>query len=223
MLGKGSIWLADLVPGSGSRSARKVKEELQQVKDWSKTQDSELIRQTRAGNHRAFEMIVRRYQKLVYNVVYQMVRAHESASDLTQETFLKAYRALATFQLDRSFKPWLLRIATNTAINSLRDSRKLTSLDELLEQNPQAEPVSSEDLETEVEWRVTQHMLFEALGAIPLRQREMFVLRYQHDLSYEEISEITGVTVSSVKSLLFRARDALRKLLKEQMEFTSSL
>jgi len=177
--------------------------------------DADLVGKTRSGDNKAFEVLVRRYQKLVYNVIYQMTRNHESASDLTQDTFLKSYRALPGFDTTKSFKPWLLKIATNTSLNSIRDRKGQQSLDELLEANPQAEPASAQDLEQEVEWRVSQHQLFEALGQLPMQQRRVFVLRYQHDLPYEEIADVSELSVSSVKSLLFRARENLRKILSE--------
>lgn len=185
--------------------------------------DAELVVKTRAGDNKAFEILVRRYQKLVYNVIYQMIRNHDSASDLTQETFLKAYKALPSFDSAKSFKPWLLKIATNSTLNTIRNQKGLQSLEELLEINPQAEPASTEDVEKEVEWRVSQHMLFDALGQLPIQQRKTFVLRYQHDLPYEEIAEISELSVSSVKSLLFRARENLRKILTEQMKVSQNV
>ncbi|MBX9666370.1 MAG: sigma-70 family RNA polymerase sigma factor [Candidatus Obscuribacterales bacterium] len=199
-----------------------VKDKLNNAQDLTALADAELVRRSRAGDNKAFELLLRRYQKLVYNVIYQMLRNHDTASDLTQDTFLKAYKALPSFDTQKSFKPWLLKIATNLSLNSIRDNKHQQSLDELLEVNPQAEPVSVDDVEQEVEWRVSQHMLFEALGELPLKQREAFVLRYQHDLPYEEIAEISELSVSSVKSLLFRARENLRKLLTGRLAVQAS-
>jgi RNA polymerase sigma factor (sigma-70 family) len=88
-----------------------------------KLSDNELIALTLSGQKRAFEGIVRRYQKLIYNVAYQIVQSHETAADLTQDTFLKAYKALGTFENKAKLKPWLLKIASNTALNQIRDSR----------------------------------------------------------------------------------------------------
>lgn len=185
--------------------------------------DAELVGKTRAGDNKAFEVLVRRYQKLVYNVIYQMIRNHDSSSDLTQDTFLKAYKALPGFDTTKQFKPWLLKIATNSTLNRIRDQKGQQSLEELLEVNPQAEPASTEDLEQEVEWRFSQHMLFDALGQLPVQQRKTFVLRYQQDLPYEDIAEISELSVSSVKSLLFRARENLRKILSEQMTVSQNV
>ncbi|HEY9784069.1 MAG TPA: RNA polymerase sigma factor [Candidatus Obscuribacterales bacterium] len=179
--------------------------------------DAQLVRATLKGNRRAYEILVRRYQKLVYNVVYQMIRSHEAASDLTQDTFLKAYKALGTFRTEAKFKPWLLRIATNSCLNMIRDTKDYDSLEMILEENPHAEPPSRQDVEEEVEWKLTQQMLNDALMKLSVRHREVFILRYQHDLSYEDIAETCGETVSTIKSLLFRIREKLRKILADEM------
>lgn len=217
MLGNGSIRpSSELAPTNWIIG--QVKERLNPERNLDECHDFELVKKTRSGDNRAFETLVRRYQKLVYNVVYQMVRSHEASADLTQDTFLKAYRALSNFKSGCSFKPWLLKIATNSTLNYIRDRKSSSSLEELLEVNPAAEPTASDDVEAEVELRVSQQELFEALGNLPVRQRQVFILRYQHDLKYEDIAEITGASVSSVKSLLFRARDNLRDLLISEKE-----
>jgi len=179
--------------------------------------EPQLIKAVLRGDKQSYEVLVRRYQKLVYNVLYQMVRSHETACDLTQETFIKALRGLPGFQLNRSFKPWLLRIATNACLNAIRDTKEHESLEAILEENPHAEPADKSDVEMEAEWRLSQQQLNDALATLPVRHREIFVLRYQHDLSYEEISEVTGETLSAVKSQLFRIRERLRVILKESM------
>ncbi len=223
MLGSGSIKpLSDLAPANWIIG--QVKERLKQPNsDLNELDDAELVKRARSGNNKAFEALVRRYQKLVYNVVYQMMRSHETAADLTQETFLKAYRALPSFQTDRSFKPWLLKIASNSALNYIRDHKLESSLDEMLEVNPASEPASTDDLELMVELRVSQKELADALGELPVRQREIFILRYQQDLKYEDIAEITGNSVSSVKSLLFRARENLRSLMTKESACQQSM
>lgn len=184
--------------------------------------DAQLVRCVISGEKKAYEVIVRRYQKLVYNVLFQMIRSHETAADLTQDTFLKAYRALPTFRQEARFKPWLLRIATNSCLNLIRDSKDYDSLEAALEENPQKEPPSREDVEEEVEWRLTQQMLEQALQTLSARQRQVFVLRYQHDLSYEDIAETVGEPVTTIKSLLFRIREKLKRVLSEKMEIDSN-
>jgi RNA polymerase sigma-70 factor (ECF subfamily) len=179
--------------------------------------DGRLVGLTLSGDGKAYETLVRRYQKLVYNVLYQMVLSHETAADLTQETFLKAFKALGSFRQEVSFKPWLLRIASNTALNYVRDKKDSGSLDQLLEENPALEPPAKQDVEAEVAWRLSQAMLLDALGSLSARHRQFFILRYQHDLSYEEIATITGESETTIKSLLFRIREKLKAVLAERM------
>jgi RNA polymerase sigma-70 factor, ECF subfamily len=185
--------------------------------------DNELVALTLRGNTRAYEGLVRRYQQLVYNVLYQMLQNHETAADVTQDTFVRAFNGLHTFRTDARFKPWLLRIASNSGLNKIRELkiRDHDSLDYMLEENASAEPASSENVEAEVEWRLSQVMVADALAKLPARQRHMFLLRYQHDLSYAEIAHVTEETEATVKSLLFRTRERLRKMLAEEMQSVS--
>jgi len=179
--------------------------------------DQDLINLTLAGNSRSFEALVRRYQKLVYNVVFRMVNCHEHAADITQETFLKAYQGLPSFRGGAPFKPWLLRIATNSALNAIRYGKLHghESLDQVLEADPAFEPASSENIERSVELKFSQVMLLDALKYLSVRGRTAFVLRYQHDLPYEEIALVMQVPMTTIKSLLFKTRERLRKILKE--------
>lgn len=175
------------------------------------TDDAKLVESTLKGNNRGFESLVRKYQKLVYNVIYQLVRDHQICQDLTQETFLKAYRALEQYDSKRSFKPWLLKISTNCALTYLNKTVSPGSLNEILEENPQLEPRDKLSPDSEIESDFAVQELLDALLLIPVRQRQVFILRYQHDLTYEDICEITGLSLSTVKSLLFRARENLKQ------------
>lgn len=181
-------------------------------------EDLRLVRLTLSGNSKAFEGLVRKYQKLVYNVLYQMLGSHECAGDITQETFLKAYKALPTFKQSHSFKPWLLRIATNTALNNIRDNKGSDSLDALLDDNPSIEPAYHQNVESEVIFRVSHQHLMDALKDLPIRHRHIFLLRYSYDLSYDEICTIVDEPETTIKPLLFRIREKLRKLLKEKIQ-----
>jgi RNA polymerase sigma-70 factor (ECF subfamily) len=178
-------------------------------------EDQNLIDLSLCGDTKAFECLLRRYQKLVYNLLFQMVRSHEVAADLTQDSFLKAYKSLRTFRRGANFKPWILRIATNSCLNYVRDNKQVSSLDAMLESEPAMEPVSTIDVEREVELKISQQELFTALEQLSSRQRNIFVLRYHNDLSYDDIATVSGETVQSVKSMLFRIRDKLRKVLAE--------
>ncbi len=178
--------------------------------------DSKLVQLTLNGNKNSFEALVRRYQKLVYNVIFQLVQDHESTQDLTQETFMKAYRALDQYDDKRNFKPWLLKIGSNSALSHLNKNIKPSSLDDVLAENPQLEPQGKENPDQDIESKFALQELQEALLLIPVRQREVFILRYQHDISYEDICEITGLSLSTIKSLLFRARENLRQVMQDK-------
>lgn len=183
--------------------------------------DNELVALTLAGHKKAFEAIVRRYQKLVYNMIYQMVRSHETAADLTQETFLKAYKNLGGFRNNAKLKPWLLKIASNSTLNQIRDnkSKYFDSLEELLEDCPNAEPPSSAaSVEEEIEMRFSQASLLDALQKLSPRHRQVFILRYQQDLACADIASIVDESESAIKSLLFRIREKLRKILLEEQK-----
>ncbi len=180
-----------------------------------KCSDNELIRLTVEGNTRAYEQIVMRYQKLVYNVIYQIVKQTESAADMTQETFIKAYQSLARFKTTCAFRPWVLRIATNCALNHIRNNQNNQSLDELIEEQPANEPAGSYNLEAEVDTHLIAERLATVLATLPPQHRNLFLLRYQHDLSYEEIAEILDQPVTTIKSFLYRVRSKVRILMKE--------
>lgn len=181
--------------------------------DQQPASDTDLVRFTLGGDKRAYEALVRRYQKLVYNVVYQLCQKHETAADLTQETFLRAYRALSSFDQSLKLKPWLLRIATNLSLNTLRDNREHVSLEFMLEEHPEYEPAANSNVELEVELKLSQTMLMEALEKLPLRHRTAFLLRYQHDLSYADIAYTLKEPETTIKALLYRIRETLRKKL----------
>ena len=179
--------------------------------------DQNLVKLSIKGNKSAYEAIVLRHQKLVYNVVFQLLKSKEAAADVTQETFIKAYKALPNFRENLALRPWLLRIATNTALNALRGAKSVESLDYLLEDSPGAEPISKTNLESEVENRILKEQLNKALDELKPIHRHIFLLRYQHDLSYEDISAVLEEPVSTVKSLLFRVRNKVRLLMTNEI------
>lgn len=187
-----------------------------------KRDDNEIIALVIQGNHRAYEVIVLRYQKLVFNVVYQIVKQQDSAADLTQDTFLKAFQALNTFRQGAALRPWLLRIASNTALNHVRSTKPYQSLEQLLEDLPGQEPASNDDVEKKVESKMNEERLMDVLETLQPQHRHLFLLRYQHDLSYEDISSVLDLPVTTIKSLLFRVRSKVRLLMaREIFELTN--
>lgn len=173
--------------------------------------DNELadITAARRGNTAAFTRLVEAYQSPVYNLAYRMLGNGGEAEEAAQETFLRAYTQLATYRLGRKFSSWLLSIASHYCIDLLR-RRRLTWLSIEDDEAP-AEALASAELGPEGTMLQTEQeqTVRKMLGTLPPDYRLPVVLRYWHDLSYEEIAEATHSTVSAVKSRLFRARAML--------------
>jgi len=166
------------------------------------------IRQAVAGDRDAFTRLVEAYQIPVYNLAYRMLGDAREAEDAAQETFLRAYTRLATYQTDKKFSSWLLAIASHHCIDRMR-RRRFTwlSLDELpfLEQaagernQPEEAAVQQEE----------QDEVRKMLDHLSPQYRAAVILRYWYELSYREIAEVMGTTESAVKSRLYRAREML--------------
>lgn len=177
-------------------------------------EDLLLVRRCGDGDAAAFEKLYHKYVRLVYSVVYRMVPGEE-AHDLTQEVFIRAFKNIRSFRGDSSFRAWLLRIAHNLCCNRLRDMKRerTDSLEEMAErENGGYEPVSEVDLQAHVEREELQRKVREVLARLPEDYRTMLVLRDFEQLTYEEISHITGLTIANVKSRLHRARLAFKRL-----------
>jgi RNA polymerase sigma-70 factor (ECF subfamily) len=159
----------------------------------ARLEDNELVERTRAGDVRSYEELVRRYERLVGRVIYPYAGSEVAVEDLVQETFLRAYDRLSTFNPEYRFKTWLLTIANNLGIDTLRRRRVAV----------QADRASS---------------VRDAVMALPETYSVPLVLRYAEGLTYAEISEVLGITVPALKSRLFRARNMLAGRLEEKGE-----
>ena len=179
------------------------------------TDDSELIARTSAGDTTAYAALVKKYQRLVYNIALQIVRQPEVAADITQDTFIKAYKGLSGFRSGSPFRPWLLRIASNGSLNSIRDAKSTFSLDQVLDESPWDEPASNESLEDSIDLKLTEEKLENVLLTLQPLHRHIFLLRFKHDLSYEEIGHVVELPVTTIKSLLFRVRTKVRILMTD--------
>ena len=175
----------------------------------SALEDNELVARTLAGDVRSYEELVRRYERLVGRVVYSYARREISVEDLVQETFLRAYDRLETFNPDYRFKTWLLAIANNLGVDTLRRRR------ELVEFNPETHAPVSRSPEAEAVDADRSRGVREAIATLPETYGVPLVLRYSEDLSYAEIAEILDITIPAVKSRLFRARNMLAERLQK--------
>jgi RNA polymerase sigma-70 factor (ECF subfamily) len=184
--------------------------------------DAQLVERTLAGSEDAFAALVSRHQRRVYNLLARMLGNPALAEELAQESFIKAYTHLRSFNPDFKFANWILRIAHNAAIDVLRHrGPQLVSLDEPAseEQRPIGEALvdpRSDEAERRVDRRDLSQILGTALAGLRLEYRRAIVLRYQQDLSYEEIAAITGEPVGTVKSHIHRGRAEMAAFLTER-------
>lgn len=180
----------------------------------SAVSDRELVAIAVSGVDGSFEELVRRYQRPISAYVYRMVGNYESALDLTQEIFIKVYNSLKRYRAEFKFSTWIYKIAHNAAVDHLRRN---SSREQSLTVGPEGDsfelPVQSTRLspEQESERRERRVEIEAVVHALPANYRELIVLRHSQDLSYEEIVEVTGLPLGTVKNRLFRARELMRQ------------
>mgnify|MGYP003588444421 CR=1 FL=1 len=181
--------------------------------DWA------LIQRALAGEQKAYELLVVKYQKRIERLVARMVRDADLVPDVVQETFINAYRALHQFRGDARFYTWLHRIAVNTTYKALQEKKRnpLVSFTDLSPESDEPgetfadkqEPISEETPEAIVAARQVAQAVNDAMQALPPDSRHALELREMEGLSYEEIAQLTGVPIGTVRSRIFRARDAI--------------
>ncbi len=175
--------------------------------------DREVVTRVLNGDLSAFETLVEAYQQPVYNLAYRMLGDGAEAEDVAQEAFLRAYRNLSSYDPERSFKTWLLSIASNYCIDRLRRRRLAwLSIDDPLPPHPALSSDAPDPEETAIQGERAS-LVQRLLEQLPQDYRLVVVLRYWYDYSYTEIAEMTDSTESAVKSRLFRARRALAEML----------
>ncbi len=174
--------------------------------------DNELVERVRAGDIRSYEELVRRYERLVGRVIYPYAGRDAAVEDLVQETFLRAYDRLDTFNPEYRFKTWLLAIANNLGIDALRRRR------EVVEFNPELHARVTRGPEEAAVEADQARSVRDAVLTLPETYSVPLVLRYAEGLTYAEIAEILGITIPALKSRLFRARNMLAERLEERGE-----
>ena len=180
--------------------------------------DYELVARAVGGREDCFEELMRRYQRPIAAYVYRMVGDYDSALDLTQEVFIKVYNSLGRYRSEFKFSTWIYRIAHNSAIDHLRRSGGFRTEDlDGRAQDGSSYPMplasSAPSPEQESERKERRAEIEEIVGQLQPAYRELIVLRHAHDLSYDEIAEVTGLPLGTVKNRIFRAREAMRELL----------
>jgi RNA polymerase sigma-70 factor (ECF subfamily) len=189
--------------------------------------DVMLVERTLAGDQRAFELLVVKYQRRVQRLIGRMVRDVDLVEDIAQETFIRAYRALHQFRGEAQFYTWLYRIAVNTAKKFLLDLKRNPTLsDSALKSDDEGdetfwrgnEPIADETPDTVLAAKEIATAVNRALEALPEELRQAITLREIEGLSYEDISEAMNCPIGTVRSRIFRAREAISAKVKPMLE-----
>ena len=193
--------------------------------------DSELIQSIINDNsQKAFEELVNRYQPLVTKTCLGFVSTLADAEDIAQEVFIEVYQSLGNFRQQSKLSTWLYRVAVNKSLNFVRREKRhraARSIESFFGLGDNGKSNSMEvvsqrgsNADSRIEQQENKQMLKTAIASLPENQRIAFVLSKYHELSYKEIAEVMDVTISSVESLLFRAKQNLqKKLLHEQKKY----
>ena len=182
-------------------------------------QDELLIRRAQRGDADAFEQLLLEHQKNVYNLCYRMAGNPDDAMDLSQETFLRAWRCLDQYQFASAFSTWLYRLCSNICIDFLRKRRRQQTVpltfegadgEEQTYAVPDAQPLPEE----QVELKLTRETLQAAMAQLLPEHRAVLQLRVVNEMSYEQIADVLDIQIGTVKSRLSRARNQLKKILE---------
>ena len=182
--------------------------------------DVQLMLDVKAGDEQSFELLLHRYRTPLVNFLFRMVRSREQAEDLAQEVFIRVYRARDEYVPSAKFTTWLFRIATNLALNSLRDHRH-EKLDISMDAPVVADAEDGDEkpfevadkhptIEQELVEESRKQMIRHAIEKLPEKQRAAVLLHKYQELDYAEIAKILSCSESALKSLLFRAYETLR-------------
>ena len=188
--------------------------------------DAILVQRAVAGDQKAFELLVIKYQRRIQRLIGRMVRDVDLVEDISQETFIRAYRALRQFRGDAQFYTWLYRIAVNTAKKALMDLKRNPTLSENSfksgdndETSPfENELTSDETPDAVLASKEIAEMVNAAMLALPDELQQAITLREIEGLSYEEIAEVMSCPIGTVRSRIFRAREAISQKIKPLLE-----
>jgi RNA polymerase sigma-70 factor (ECF subfamily) len=189
-----------------------------------KENDSDLINRAKSGDSKSYDKLLKKYKNSVYSLVLRMVRNSQEAEDLTQEAFIKAFNSLASFNEEYAFSTWLYKIATNNCIDFFRKRKLQTySLDKPIQYKDSEiqHDIPDPDLNPEKSIMASERnkLIKEAINKLPEKYHRAIVLRHSEEKSYEEIAEILGLPLGTVKARIFRAREMLNKTLKDSLKY----
>ena len=190
--------------------------------------DLQLVQRTVAGDDKAYELLVLKYQRRIERLIGRMVRDVDLVEDIAQETFIRAYRALHQFRGEAQFYTWLYRIAVNTAKKALVDMKRDPTVSEAALRGsaedddetyrPGNEPTTDESPDTILAAKEIAAAVNAAMEALPAELRQAVTLREIEGLSYEEIAEVMNCPIGTVRSRIFRAREAISARVKPLLD-----
>ncbi|HUW92038.1 MAG TPA: sigma-70 family RNA polymerase sigma factor [Bacteroidales bacterium] len=182
--------------------------------------DQELVRAILKGDNRAMRDLILKYQDLVLNTCFKVLRTREDAEDMAQEVFIETYRSAATLRYEDDISYWLYRVSLNKSVNYLKRTRNiifrsLLQLESLFipwdADSPQDILLSNDHPEDNLEATERLDILKKAVASLPAMQQKAFILHHYEDMPYKEICKVLNLSLSSVESLLFRAKVSLKK------------
>jgi len=187
-----------------------------------KRNDVDLVRRAVQGEKKAYDELIRLYKDAVFNIVFRMVRNKQEAEDLTQETFIKAFQSLGSFNEAYAFSTWLFKIATNNCIDFFRKRKlKTYSMEQQIRyKNEEFKHEYADSGKTAVEEMIDSEktkMIKQAIEQLPEKYCQVIQLRHQQEKSYDEIATLLNLPLGTVKARIFRARELLKKSLKKQI------
>jgi len=182
-------------------------------------EDNILVKKTQTGDNDAFGKLVLKYQKQIYDLAYSFTHNVEDAYDLSQDIFLKAFKAIHKFQENSAFYTWLYRIARNAGIDYVRKkkNRNLITVDDIELMNRLSIDKSTERMINRLEREELKEKIRNAISKLSARQKQVFVLRHYENLNLREIAERLGLSIGTVKVHHFNAVNRLRKTLSYYM------
>jgi RNA polymerase sigma factor (sigma-70 family) len=173
--------------------------------------DYELIQKCLAGQHEHFEVLVTRYKKLIFSVIYNMINDKEEVSDISQEVFIRIYKALDRYNPEYKFSTWAVRIATNLCLDIHRKKKvDSTPIEEIEDFSNGVDTPEASYLQKERAIRIRK-----AIQSLPEKYRTPIILFHQNGVSYEEMTRILGEPMTIIKNRLYRARLMLREALMQ--------
>ena len=181
-------------------------------------EEGELIRKAQAGDRSAYDQLVRRYQRQVYRWAYHVVRAHDLADEVTQDVFVRTYKAIDRIDPLRPFGAWLCRSAINISLNLLRKQQFRTQWAQEHHTEPTDFEKESAQPDANLRRRRVLKKLEQAIDQLDPIYRTIILLRAKEEMSYEQISQALGISMGTVMSRLARARQRLKEALGETIE-----